>query len=289
MKKVNKLFKIFIPVLLASVALAILFASLALCLTFYEDTGNINMISPLAIFFVTFVLISLVIPVIFVFLFKDLKITRTKRDLPIIKFAAALILVALIAFEVYDIVFMVQIGFEIWRFLRLFLAALLVLHLVFGILPSKTKIPPFIRHTANASAPLFTITSVLAIYFYGGATPIPEYFKILFVMGYSFLTLFLLYDFKWKLIPTNPRSYTALSSMAFAFGATISLTSIIALIARHDLFTQDKIVISIFEIALVFALSFLGFAKTMAVKQTVSHVVKISEEHEAKRNSNEQK
>jgi hypothetical protein len=59
------------------------------------------------------------LPAVFAILFKDLKITRTKRDLPIIKLAASILLVSLVAFEVYDMIFMGKIGFEIWRFFRL--------------------------------------------------------------------------------------------------------------------------------------------------------------------------
>ena len=283
MKRTNKLFKLFIPLLLFCTLLAIVFSSLALCLTFYEDTGNINMKSPLAIFFVIFILIALALPAVFAILFSDLKITRTKRDLPIIKLAASILLVSLIAFEVYDMIFMGKIGFEIWRFFRLLISFLLLIHLVFSILPSKTNIAPFAKHCANASMPIFSILSILAIYFYGGAIPIPEYFKILFVMAYSFIALFFLYDFKWKIMKTNPKSYVAIASMAFVFSSTVSTTSLIAIIAKPDLFPQSKLVISVFEMVLLLAFSFVCLAKVIAVKKTVAHVIKASEEHRAKK------
>lgn len=279
MKRTNKLFKLFIPILLFTTLLAIIFSSLALCLAFYEDTGNINMKSPLSIFFVVFILIALAVPVVFAILFNDLKITRTKRDLPIIKLAAIILLIAVIAFEIYDVIFMSKIGFEIWRFFRLIISAFLIAHLVFSILPSKTDIPPFAKYCANASMPIFNILSILALYFYGGATRIPEYYKILFIMSYCFITLFLLYDFKWKIMKTNPRSYFAFASMAFVFSSTVAITSIISIIARPSLFSQDKIVISVFEMILTFAFSFVCLAKVIAVKKTVAHVIKVSQEH----------
>ena len=81
MKKTNELFKLLIPAMLVATAIAVIFASLALCLTYSPDHGNINMKSPYAIFFVTTVLIALVVPPLFVVGFKELKISRTKRDL----------------------------------------------------------------------------------------------------------------------------------------------------------------------------------------------------------------
>lgn len=289
MKRTNKLFKLFIPLLLLCTLIAIVFSSLALCTTFYEDTGNINMKSPLAIFFVIFILVALAVPVVFAILFTDLKITRTKRDLPIIKLAASILLVSLVAFEVYDMIFMGKIGFEIWRFFRLLISFLLLVHLIFSILPARANIVPFAKYCANASMPIFCILSILAIYFYGGATPIPEYFKILTVMAYSFLTLFFLYDFKWKIMTTNPRAYLAIASMAFVFSTTVAITSLIGVIARGDIFPQSKVVISVFEMVLLFAFSFVCLAKVFAVKKTVSHVVKVSEEHRAKKEQAEKK
>lgn len=289
MKRTNKLFKLFIPLLLLSTLLATVFSSLALCKTFYEDTSNINMKSPYAIFFVIFVLIALVLPAVFAILFKDLKITRTKRDLPIIKLAASILLVSVIAFEVYDMIFMGKIGFEIWRFFRLLISFLLLLHLVFSILPAKANIPPFAKYCANASMTIFCILSILSIYFYGGATPIPEYFKILFIMAYSFLTIFFLYDFKWKIMVTNPRAYVAIASMAFVFPAVVSITSLIGIIARSDIFPQSTVVISVFEMVLLLAFSFVCLAKVFAFKITVNHVIKASEEHQAKKEQAENK
>ena len=274
MRKNNLLFRIFVPAMFLSVFFAIIFASLALCITYQKDLGNINMRSPLAIFFVLTILIAIVIPVVFAILLKDLKITRTKRDLVTSKIAAAFMIIAIGAYETADIVYLLRTGFDAWRFLRIFLALLFILHLFFIILPSKTKIAPLIRHCANAAGPLYTVTSILAIYFWGAAEPIPEYFEILFIMSYSLITLFLLFDFKWRLVPTNPRAYVALSAMAFVFSCTISVASLWGVIVRRDIFNNEQIFIAIFEMLLIFTFSIYSLSKTHAIGATIAHIVK---------------
>ena len=282
MRKINKLFKIFIPVLLAAVLVAATVAALALCLTYQEDIGNIRMRSPLAIFFVITTIIATVIPVVFISLFKEMKINRTRRDLLCVRFASVFLFIAIAFYEVADGIYMVKQGFEAWRFLRVFVALLFLAHMVFTVLPSKITASPIIRHTLDASAPIFTVLSILTIYFWGGAEPLPEYFQILFIMSYSLFSLFLLFDFKWKVVKTSARAYTALSAMAFAFGAVVSIASLIGVFVRDDLFSKDQLSICIFEIILILGLSLFCLSKTLSVKATVDHIIELSKEQKTK-------
>ena len=284
MRKNNKLFKIFIPVMLFSVLIAITFASLALSITYIEDTGNINMKSPLAIFFVITILAALVTPIIFVFLFKDLRITRTKRDLLSTKITSAILTLIIIAFEICDLIYIIKLGvsssqFDAWRFVRFLLAFLVIVHLIFEVLPSKINLPLAVKYTANAAIPLYTVASILTIYFYKGAEPLPEYFEILFIISYSLITLFTLFDFKWKLISTNAKAYVALSSVAFVFGTTVSMASIMGTISRKGIFAPEQAAICVFEMILILALSVYSLSKTLAVQATVAHIVKLAHEH----------
>lgn len=272
-----------------SVMLAITFASLALSITYLPDTGNINMKSPLAIFFVITILIALIVPMIFVFLFKELRITRTRRGLPVTKIASSLLLVMVVVYEISDLIYIIKSfehGFDAWRFVRFIISFLLIVHLVLEILPSKIEIPTIVKHTANASFPLYTVLSVLVINFWGGAEPFAEYFEILFIICYALVTLFLLFDFKWKIISSNPKAYLALSSIAFVFASTISVASLIGSIARRDIFPPEQMFICILEMILIFTLSIYCLSKTLSVQATVAHIVELADEHKHSKGNN---
>ena len=282
MRKIHKLFKIFIPAMLGSTLIAATAAALALCLTYQPDIGNIRMRSPLAIFFVITTLLATVVPVVFITMFNDLKINRTKRDIPSVRFASIFAFIALAFYEVADSIYVIQNGFEAWRFLRVFVSLLFLALLVFTVLPSKISIPPIVRHIFDAAAPIFSVVSILSIYFWGGADPLPEYFEILFIMTHALFALFFLFDFKWKVVKTSARAYTALSSMAFVFGAIVSVASLIGVFVRDDLFTKQQLSICLFEIILILGLSVYSLSKTLAVKATVDHIIKTSIEHSEK-------
>ncbi|MBO5380194.1 MAG: hypothetical protein J6A90_07705 [Clostridia bacterium] len=271
MKKTNELFKILIPVMLGATAIAVLFASLALCLTYTPDHGNIDMKSAHAIFFVTTILIALVAPILFVVAFKDLKITRTKRDLLFGKIASTLVLISLFAYTISDMIYMTASSFQVWRFFRALVSVLVMIFAVIEILPSKTKVSPFIKNVVNGCAPVYTALSILTLYF--SPTYIPEYFKILYTIAYSILTLFFLYDFKWRLVPTNAKAYTAISTMAFTLPVIISLASVAGYIFRNGDFVQSQITVSIFEMIFVCTLGIYALSKVLAVKKTVEYVV----------------
>ena len=274
MKKTNELFKILIPVMLIATAVAVIFASLALCLTYTQEHGNIDMKSSYAVFFVTTILIALVLPILFVIAFKDLKITRTRRDLKFGKFASALVLVALFAYTLTDIIYMTAGVFQVWRFFRALVSIFFMVFAVIEILPSKTKVSQLVKNVANACAPIYTVLSILALYF--NPRYIPEYFKFLYVIAYAILTLFFLYDFKWRLVPTNAKAYTAISSMAFTLPTIISLASIIGYIFKNNEFKQAEITVSIFEMIFVLTLAIYALSKIFAVKVTVDYVVEES-------------
>lgn len=271
MKKTNELFKILIPVMLVATVIAAVFSALALCLTYSVDHGNIDMKSAYAVFFVTTFLIALVAPILIVIMFKDLKITRTRRDLLFGKIASTLLLILLFTYTLTDIIYMTASTFQVWRFFRALIAILVMVFAVIEILPSKTKISPFIKNVANGCVPIYTVLSILALYF--NPYHVPEYFKILYIIAYSILTLFFLYDFKWRLVPTNAKAYTAISTMAFTLPVIISLSSIAGYIARSKDFSQARITVSIFEMIFVCALGIYALSKVLAVKKTVEYVV----------------
>ncbi len=273
--------------MLVATAIAIIFASLALCLTYLEDQGNIDMKSPYAIFLVTTMLIALVVPILFVIAFKDLKITRTKRDLPFGKIASALVLLATFAYTISDMIFMTGGEFQIWRFLRALVSIFVLIFAVIEILPSKTKISQFVKNFVDGCVPVYTALSILALYF--NPTYVPEYFKILYVIAYSILTLFFLYDFKWRLVPTNAKAYTAISTMAFTLPVIISLSSVVGFIIKGGDFSQARITVSVFEMMFVCALGIYALSKVFAVKVTVEYVVKASKERLEAKARKEQK
>lgn len=264
--------------MLIATVVAVVFAALALCLTYAPDHGNIDMKSSYAVFFVTTILIALVLPILFVIGFKDLKITRTKRDLPFGRVASALFLLSLFAFTITDMIFMTSGSFQAWRFFRALIAIFVAIFAVFEFLPSKTKVSTFAKNFVNGCVPIYTALSILAIYF--NPTYVPEFFKILFVIAYAILTLFFLYDFKWRLVKTNAKAYTAISTMAFTFPVVISLASIIGFICKSDEFSQSQITISIFEMIFVCALGIYALSKVFAIKATVEYIIKASKERQ---------
>jgi hypothetical protein len=285
MKKTNELFKLLVPVMLAATAFAVVFASLALCLTYSPDHGNIDMKSAFAIFFVTTVLIALVAPIFFVIAFKELKITRTKRDLPFGKTASLLVALSLFAYSIADMIYMTSGVFQAWRFFRAVVSIFVIIFAVIEFLPSKTKIAPFVKNFINGCVPVYTALSILALYF--NPKYVPEYFKILYVIAYATLTLFFLYDFKWRLVPTNAKAYTAISTMAFTLPVIISLASIAGFIFRNGDFTQAKITVSIFEMIFVLTLGIYALSKVLAVKKTVEYVVVETEKRRIKKEQKE--
>ena len=257
--------------MLGATVLAVIFASLALCLTYSPDHGNINMKSPYAVFFVTTVLIALVVPPLFVVGFKDLKITRTRRDLIFGRVASMLLLIGTFAYTLTDMVYMTSGEFEVWRFFRALVAIFVIIFGLLDFLPSKTKVSTTVKNFVNGCVPVYTALSILALYF--NPTYVPEYFKILYIMAYSTLTLFFLYDFKWRLVKTNAKAYTAISAMTFAFTTTVSLASIIGFICKNDYFTQSKITVSLFEMIFVLILGIYALSKVIAIKKTVEYVI----------------
>lgn len=257
--------------MLGATVLAVIFASLALCLTYSPDHGNINMKSPYAIFFVTTVLIALIVPPLFVVGFKDLKITRTRRDLIFSRVASMLLLIGTFAYTLTDMVYMTSGEFEVWRFFRALVAIFVIIFGLLDFLPSKTKVSTTVKNFVNGCVPVYTALSILALYF--NPTYVPEYFKILYVVAYSILTLFFLYDFKWRLIKTNAKAYTAISAMTFVFSAIISLTSIVGFICKNDYFAQSEITVSLFEMIFVLILGIYALSKVIAIKKTVEYVI----------------
>ena len=252
-------------------AIAVIFASLALCLTYSSDHGNINMKSSYAIFFVTTVLIALVVPPLFVVGFKELKITRTKRDLIFGRVASMLLLLGVFTFTLTDMVYMTSGSFEAWRFFRALVAIFVAIFALLEFLPSKTKVSSTVKNFVNGCVPVYTALSILALYF--NPTYVPEYFKILYVMAYSILTLFFLYDFKWRLVKTNAKAYTAISAMTFVFSAIVSLASIIGFIFKNGDFSQSEITVSLFEMIFVLILGIYALSKVFAIKKTIEYVI----------------
>ena len=263
-------------------AIAVIFASLALCLTYSPDHGNINMKSPYAIFFVTTVLIALVVPPLFVVGFKELKISRTKRDLLFGRIASILFSIGAFIYTLTDMIYMTSGSFEAWRFFRALVAIFVIIFAVIEFLPSKIKVSTTVKNFLNGCIPVYTALSILALYF--SPTYVPEYFKILYVMAYSILTLFFLYDFKWRLVKTNAKAYTAISAMTFVFSAIVSLASIVGFIFKNESFTQAQITVSLFEMIFVLILGVYALSKVFAMKKTIEYViVETRKRNEAKR------
>lgn len=274
--------------MLVATVVAVVFASLALCLTYSHAHGNIDMTSAFAVFFVTTLLIALILPILFIIAFKDLKITRTKRDLLFGKIASAFIALTLLAHTISDMAYMTSGSFQVLRFFRSLVAIGVIVFAVIEILPSRTKVSSLLKNVANGCVPIYTALSILTLYF--NPTYIPEYFKILYIIAYSALTLFFVYDFKWRLVKTNAKAYTAISSMAFTLPVIISLTSVVGFIIKNESFTQQKITVSFFEMIFVCALSFYALSKVFAVKATVKYIIEASQKRlEAKAQKEKQK
>lgn len=271
MKKTNELLKLLIPAMLIATAVAIIFASLALCLTYTPEDGNINMKTGYAVIFVITLLIALIVPFFFIIAFKDMKITRTRRDLKFGKIASLLVAISVFAYSISDMIYMTSGKFQAWRFLRVLAAIFVIIFAIIEFLPSKIKISTFAKNFTNGCVPIYTAFSILALYF--DPTSIPEYFKILYTIAYAILTLFVLYDFKWRLVTTNAKAYTAISTMAFALPVIISLSSISGFIFRNNDLKQENIVVSIFEMILVLTFGIYALSKVFAIKATVNYVV----------------
>ena len=323
MKKSLLFYKIFMPATLGLTVVSLTFNILSLLLTFDMNIGNIKVSHPLAILFIFFSSLTILAPIVLTILAKDTKIiTRTKKGTLFYKISIIVLIAALSALMVFDIVVLIKeiakvfavlnqstdltfFGaltqhFEISKLLRVVLTIPFVAYLVFEFTENKSKNTFGARAFCNSMAILWCAITPVVFYFFNGSPPITEYMRITYSVAFIFITIFFLYDFKWNYIETSFRAYAPITIASASFSLVLSIASIVAIIARRDclLITNywdyvsgtssfkygifDIYSVSLFEIIALLALGIFVLSKAISIFQTVVAVAKSESKGESK-------
>ena len=323
MKKSLLFYKIFLPVTLGLTIVALTFNILSLLLTFDMDIGTVILPHPIPILFIVFITLAASAPIVLSILAKETKIiTRTKSGSLFYKISLIILITALSALVVFDVVILVKElistsellklnvrltffdalsqHFEMARLFRAILTIPFLAYLVFEFLGTKSKNTFVARAVCNALAILWCALTPVVFYFFSGSPPMTEYMRVSYSIAFILVTLFFLYDFKWNYLETNFRVYSGVSMVAAIFSLVLATATTVAVIARRDclMITNywdfergdinfrygifDIYAVNLFEIIALLALGIFILSKVISIIQTVVAVAKSEKREETK-------
>ena len=164
-----------------------------------------------------------------------------------------------------------------FKLIRLAVSVPFIAYLVIGIIPKtirrkKIEIPKWIVPIAALGAVAWCISSLLAIYFWEGASALPttNFFRLTHMFYLALATVFFLTEVGFEVFSKGHRLYVFTSTCLFI--VTVTLTG--SLMIAKFLGKLPEITISEFEIFVGVALGIYALSKLFAIQHTLQHVMK---------------
>jgi len=284
MEKNYSLFKKYLPILIIVSVVGLIFGLFSLAYDSYNPaTVSVNFTDVIPIFWLAFLAISYIIAFVFTFQVKDLHINRVKKSSSFSKFAALLSAGLVTALFMFNFVQFVQLESSLSpaKIARLVVSIPFIAYLIIGILPKtihkkKIVIPKWITPICAIGAIAWCISSLFAIYFWGGVSALPttNFFRLTHMLYLALATVFFLAEVGFEMLGKGHRLYILSAACLFVTTTVITGTVMVA----SFLGKGKEISISGFEIFVGVALGIYALSKLFAIQHTIKHVMKQQKE-----------
>ncbi|MBO5287050.1 MAG: hypothetical protein J6B34_02885 [Clostridia bacterium] len=274
MEKTLKLFKKFLPAIIITTLVGLIFGFLTLLYYYIPSIPTITFKAVIPI--LTLVIFVLIVAMIITFAVKTKKlhISRVKRDAPFSKFAAALAGIMVAALFLFDFFrFVISPGLfaaQPEKIIRLFVFVPFVIYFVIQLIPKKMKrqaviLPKWLKPLCSVCAILWCVCSLVSIFRWTGL-PITNIFKLSFI-AYTLLALiFFLSEAKFELLKPNHRFYMISAFLLFSYTVVVSGSIVLGKL----LGTAKAVTLSEFELICSITLGIYALSKMFAILRTLS-------------------
>ncbi len=282
MKKVYDFFRKFYWLFILGVVLNVVFG----LVSFGMDYENEQFVFPKVgstLFFI-FLISSIGFAFFFAFKTQHLHITKVRNQtsnfLKLASWLAFSISIFFFIFETVKFIFTPYIegasSLTFPRIARYILTLPLAAYFFFEAFPTKIKkkkivIPRFVNYILSTCTILWGILSILAVYFYEklSTTNMLKNWQIIF---YLVLTLFFLFETKFKFINQKGFCYVLSSALLFVLAVSFSVTVVLSLslgflpLDHSESFTEVEYILG-------FLFGLYAFARLHAMKKTMKHIM----------------
>lgn len=276
MEKTLKLFKKFLPIIIITSMIGLVFGFLTLLYYYNNSIPKIDFKAVIPILTILILVFAIALAVLFTIKTDKLHIARIKKDASFSKFACALTAVmtaALFLFEFFRFVMYPTIfATQPEKILRLFVFVPFVIYFIIQMLPKKFKrqaivLPKWLKPLCSVCAILWSVCSLVSIFRWTGL-PIKNEFKLMFI-GYNIIALiFFLSEAKFELLKPSHRFYMLSALILFVYTSILSGSIIIAkLLGRLDAVTLSE-----FELICSITIGIYALSKMFAIIHTLKYL-----------------
>lgn len=275
MKRTYKLFKLFLPIILALTAISSIVGVFIFTLTFNPSSG-INFLQAAPIITLLLIAISVIVSICFVFKIKHTHVTKIRRDSNILKFSSVLAFVVVFALTIFDFYVLLYSGTvvnpaKVFKVLRIIAAIPFLIYIIINALPKrmfrqKIVVPNTLQYIASIGAIVWALFSILAIWFFESSAYI--FFKVEHTLFYALFTLFIVTEVKAQLIKPSVKLHIITALLLFTIAFPFAFAIVIGNI--NDIAITK---ISLFEYLTAMALSIYAISKVYAYQYTIKFVM----------------
>ena len=282
MQKTYSVFKKYIPIILLTSSLSLIFGMLTFLYYFDEPTMTINIKNVIPIFTIMLIVIAFSFVCIFTGKVKRFTLTKLKKTFGFSKFAALLAATLAAASFFFDFFRFVDqpATFSAFRIIRLLIFIPFIAYFIINVIPKKIKrkkiiLPVWLKPFAAIGTLIWCVLGLVMIYFWSAPVTDPELstiniFKLAFIFQYILVTLFFAFEIKFELLSPVPKAYIFFAGTLFVYSFTI-IGSIMLTTIWSD--SNNLSGISLFEIFLAFALGLYALSKLIAMQRTMKFVM----------------
>lgn len=284
MEKNYALFKKYLPILIIVSVIGLFFGLLSLAYDSYSPaTVSVDFTDVIPIFWLAFLAISYIVSLVFTFQIKNLKINRIKKSSSFSKFAGLLAAGLISALFIFNFIQFVKLESSLSpaKIARLAFSIPFIAYLVVGVLPKKIRkkkieIPKWVFPLGAIGAIGWCISSLFAIYFWGGAAALPttNFFRLTHMFYLALATVFFLTEVGFEMLGKGHRLYILSATCLFVTTTVITGTVMVASIFGKG----REISISGFEIFVGVSLGVYALSRLFAIQHTIKHVIKQQKE-----------
>lgn len=275
MKRTYKLFRLFLPIILALTVVSSIVGVFIFTLTF-NPTSGINFLQAAPIVTLLLIGISVVVSFCFVFKIKHTYVTKYRKDSNVLKFSSVFAFVVVFALTVFDFYVLINSGTvvnpaKVFKVLRIIAAIPFLIYIVIYALPKrmfrqKVVIPNSLQSIASIGTITWALFSILAIWFF--ESPAHIFFKVEHTLFYALFTLYIVTEIKAQLVKPSVKLHIITALLLFTIAFPFAIAIIIGNI--NDISVTR---ISLFEYLAAIALPIYALSKVYAYQYTIKFVM----------------
>lgn len=277
MKQTYKLFRLFLPIIVAVVIIASIIGIFMFTFNYRYDPlypVGIRFTQAAPILMFALMGIALCLSVVMLIKVKHTHITKMRRDSSVLKFASALAFVVIFILTIYDLYVLLASNAaltpaKIFKVLRILAAIPFLGYLVINVVPKRMfkrriYIPEAIVNICAIGAVTWALFGLLAIWFYEGGGYI--YFKIIHTLFYALYTFFIVCEIKAQLIKPSVKLHIFSALLLFTISFVLATSTVVASFMM-DMGSGNRI--SNFELVTSIALCIYALSKVFAYQYTL--------------------